>query len=465
LNDDYQQFELDEEAKKRMRIVQNLVKGDESFSSMQRYLDDITLHVTKVYQRDDMLFGMLLVFHSALSFFFNNEYVHRGYAELIVVGDSGQAKTHMFNKVADFIGVGDMVSGLSSSRTGISYSLIQDSNGWTIKWGLLPLNTRKLLAIDEAGVIDKQDLRQMSMARSEGFLKVDRIANGEAECRTRTIFLTNCKGDKILDEWMYGCESLKELFDAPDIRRFDFALFLSASDVDKTLVNRLNELKQSSDQIVTAEIIRTSVFWAWTRKPEQIVIGDAVTKVILESSNLLAEKYGAATNVPLANPSDLRMKITRLSVAYAALRCSTDETFENVVVTEGCVKTIVSFLDRIYSHQNCSLDKYAEVQKHLNILTDEEYEEIKRGIIEQITNEEQKDRSSTMEILKTFMIHNKIKGVDLAEQIDVERDYLTQKIRFFRKYNLIDSDNHGYFKKPKFVKFLRRILEDQDFQW
>ena len=133
LNDDYQQFELDDDAKKRMQIVQDLVNDpasfpfNESFSSMKQYLDDITLHVTKVYQRDDMLFGMLLIYHSVLSFNFNNEYVHRGYCELIVVGDSGQAKTHMFNKLADFIGVGDMVSGLSSSRTGISYSLIQDS--------------------------------------------------------------------------------------------------------------------------------------------------------------------------------------------------------------------------------------------------------------------------------------------------------------------------------------------------
>lgn len=472
LNDDYQQFELDDDAKKRMKTVRDLVNDptsfpfNESFASMKRYLNDVTLKVTKVYQRDDMLFGMLLIYHSVLSFNFNNEYVHRGYCELIVVGDSGQAKTHMFNKLADFIGVGDMVSGLSSSRTGISYSLIQDSSsGWTIKWGLLPLNTRKLLAIDEAGTIDKQDLRQMSMARSEGYLKVDRIANGEAECRTRTIFLTNPRGDKILDEWMYGCESLKELFEAPDIRRFDFALFLSASDVDRALVNRLNELKQTSEQLVTADVLRTSVFWAWTRKPEQVIIDAAVTQTILDASNKLADKFGMATNVPIANPSDLRLKIARLSVAYAALRCSTDETLENVVVTEGCVQTIVEFLDRIYSHQNCSLDKYAEVQKHLNLLTEEEYFQIKQGILEQIKNEGMKDRSSTLELLKTFMIHNRIKGIDLAEQIDVEREYLTEKIRFFRRFNLLDSDNHGYFKKPKFVKFLRRVLEDKDFEW
>jgi len=195
------------------------------------------------------------------------------------------------------------------------------------------------------------------------------------------------------------------------------------------------------------------------------VIDEAVTRLILEESNLLAEKYGAATNVPIANPSDLRIKIARLSVAYSALRCSTDEKFETVIVTEGCVRTVVAFLDRIYSHQNCSLDKYAEVQKHLNILTDEEYAEIKQGILDQIKNEDNKSRSSTLELLKAFMVHNRIKGVDLAEQIDVERDYLTEKIRFFRRFNLLDSDNHGYFKKPKFVKFLRRILEDKDFEW
>jgi hypothetical protein len=159
------------------------------------------------------------------------------------------------------------------------------------------------------------------------------------------------------------------------------------------------------------------------------------------------------------------MKIARLSVAYAALRCSTDETFEKVIVTEGCVHTVVEFLDRIYSNPNCSLDKYAEVQKQLNLLTDEEYNAIKADVIQQMVNEKEKERQTTRELLSAFMIHSRIKGVDLAEQIDVSRDYLSEKIRFFRKYNLIDSDNRGYFKKPKFVKFLRRILDDPEFQW
>ena len=471
LNDDFQEFQLTEKAKEEMRVVQKMVTNElsfpypESFDSLSEYFKDITLNVTKVFERDPVLFGMLLVYHSCLSLYFNKEYIHRGYLELVVVGDSGQAKTHMFNKLADFVGVGDLVSGLSSSRTGISYSLVQDTNGWSIKWGLLPLNSRKLLGIDEAGVIDKLDLRQMSQGRSEGVIKVDRIANGEAECRTRTIFLANPRDNRIIDEWMYGCESLRDLFEAPDIRRFDFAIFLSASDIKKDLINRLFEGIEKKEQKITCDVIRTSVFWAWTRKPHQIIIDSNVTQDILDASNHLADKYGAAINTPLCNSADLRLKIARLSTAYAALRCSTDETFENIVVTEGCVKTIVAFLEKIYSHQNCSLDKYADVQKQLNILSEEEYQEIKAKILAQIENEEEKERHTTKELIKTFMVHNRIKGVDLSEQIDVSKDYLSEKIRFLRRYNLLDSDNRGYFKKPKFVKFLRRVLEDSDFAW
>jgi hypothetical protein len=122
LNDDFQEFQISEKAKEHMKVVQKAVTNElsfpypESFDSLAEYFKDIGLNVTKVYERDPVLFGMLLVYHSCLSFYFNRN-VHQG-LELVVVG-TATSKDHVYRWLVCWSW--GSVSGLSSSRTGISY--------------------------------------------------------------------------------------------------------------------------------------------------------------------------------------------------------------------------------------------------------------------------------------------------------------------------------------------------------
>jgi DNA replicative helicase MCM subunit Mcm2 (Cdc46/Mcm family) len=114
--------------------------------------------VTKVNDLDDLLIAVLLTFCSALRFQFNGEFI-RGWLSTVIIGDSGTAKTQTYLSISDFIGVGDMFSALTGSRTGLAYAMVdQKDKGWNIKVGKFPKNSRRILCVDEAQQLPTEDI-------------------------------------------------------------------------------------------------------------------------------------------------------------------------------------------------------------------------------------------------------------------------------------------------------------------
>ncbi|GAH84814.1 unnamed protein product, partial [marine sediment metagenome] len=243
--------------------------------------------------------------------------------------DSGTAKTASVSRLADFVGIGDIVSGLSASRTGITYGLREHAQkGWMIKIGRYPANSRKIVCIDEIQYIKERDVRTLGKAMDEGFLTIDRIAEKTLESMTRLIALANPKEDKVMDELMFGCEGLRDLFDKPIIRRFDLAICLTAGDIKSKELN-LPNVEIISDK-VSKKMLQDLIFWAWTRPSKLIKISKKTTEKILDLSTSLTERFGDASDVPLVSPGDFSDKLARIATAYAALCVSTDNKFEKI---------------------------------------------------------------------------------------------------------------------------------------
>ena len=57
----------------------------------------------------------------------------RGKLELLVIGDSGQAKSEVFNRIQKFYRAGIGVSGEASKRTGLVYSLKEYNGSWIVE--------------------------------------------------------------------------------------------------------------------------------------------------------------------------------------------------------------------------------------------------------------------------------------------------------------------------------------------
>ena len=90
--------------------------------------------------------------------------------------------------------------------------------------GAWPLADKEMIWIDEDTGITKDDYGEMTLARSDGKLEVKRAVTAETPCRVRAIMSGNVPKGKRLADYSQGAESLKDIFNNEDIRRFDFAV-------------------------------------------------------------------------------------------------------------------------------------------------------------------------------------------------------------------------------------------------
>jgi DNA replicative helicase MCM subunit Mcm2 (Cdc46/Mcm family) len=119
--------------------------------------------------------------------------VKRGWGELLIIGDSGQAKTTIVERMMHHYRLGELHSGESSRRTGLVYNLQQNNKRWFLVWGAFPLNDGGLLTIDELSGLNEEDLAVMSDVRSSGIAKATGVITAETTSRTRAIYISKDK--------------------------------------------------------------------------------------------------------------------------------------------------------------------------------------------------------------------------------------------------------------------------------
>lgn len=197
---------------------------------------DLTYNVTQIVERDETLLAVLLTYHSVLRFSvpWASDPI-RGWVELKVVGDTATGKSELISKIQRYVGLGSRVNAESTSRTGLTYKMEQSgtSGAWYIVWGAWPLADKELIWIDEDTGIDKDAYGEMTLARSDGRLEVKRAVTAETPCRVRGIMSGNVPGGKRLSNYGQGVQSLRDIFNNEDIRRFDFAVFMKSGDVPR----------------------------------------------------------------------------------------------------------------------------------------------------------------------------------------------------------------------------------------
>ena len=448
--DDFESFRIEEHLAE-LKEFQKL--------SWMEILEDLSENLTRIFERDEILTAVLLSYFSPLQFRFNNELM-RGWILTAIIGDSGTGKTQTAARIAEFADVGDFFSGLTGTRTGLAYALVEHKQkGWQVKIGIYPRNDRKILMVDETQHLPDSDLRAISKAMDEGFLQIDRVKSKGYHSRTRLILICNPKKDKIMDEHTFGCQTMIDLFPPTIIRRLDFAVFANSSALDS--LSRINE-KAPRDRKgkISPEMLRSAIFWTWNLKPEQIIFTPEAEEECLKESEELGNTFGNTIDVPLVPKSDIRKKLARISAAFAAMLLSSNENFTQLIVKDEHVKKAVFFLNSIYLHNSCSLNTYSNIVRAGTELLD--YEEIKQSFLYR-KNITYTDSAKTFcRIIHLLYITENIPREDLAEQAGCSIPNVKNIIGILKQFNLLESTRLGYRKKPKFVKFLRRFLEDDD---
>ena len=454
--DGYADFRLTKKIKERFAVLQP--RGDNIEEMVKKITQDVTDNITNIYgeHRKDALLAILLTYHSIRNFSFDGEPLKRGWIETVLVGDTGQGKTQLFDRLSEATDLGEKISGSSATRTGIAYSFEQSGKSWFLKWGKYPLCDGKLLFLDEGQNLALEDWEKLSSGRSDGLIQVTGVRRGEHSSRTRLIVSANPRFGKIVDEEMFGITLLKGLFRPADARRFDLALILSGSDQNTDVINVPISERRPVKRSITGKLLHDSICWAWTREASQVKFTLEALCGVYEAATRLEKKYGDARDIPLIT-TDSRHTVARLSVAIAAFLHSTDKNHEKVIVKPEHVSFVENFVQRIYDHPNCGYDLYARIARTSSTLSDRDYFKF----LEDVEQDESVDLM--MDIISTLARSDAIQRRDLALSLTVSPDWVSKKIQILKKHRLIRVNRGrggGYQKTAKFNKIIKRMIKE-----
>lgn len=344
-------FEVTDEILDELAVFQ----VDEEQTPLDKCRDiaaDMAANVTRIYGRESLHVAYDLVWHSILDFQFMNKRMDKGWLECLVIGDTRTGKSEVAAGLTRHYNAGVLKSCEGATFAGIVGGAQQFGNKkhWTVTWGVIPLNDRRLVILDEmSGLIDRDVIENMSSIRSSGKAQLTKIASEETSARTRLIWISNPPdGNRLAETPGSAMTAMSKLVKNPeDIARFDFALAASGADVDSSIINSVSHERVS--HTYTKSACEKLVLWAWSRKSEDVRWAKGVEAYVVQQAEEFGNRY--VPEPPLVQVENVRMKLARLAVALAARTFSTDATGTKVIVKRAHVDSAIEFLDMIYAQE------------------------------------------------------------------------------------------------------------------
>ena len=407
-------------------------------------------NVTKIYGRFDLHLAVDLVFKSVLSFRFDNEFVHKGWIDAMIIGDTRCGKGYVAEKLMTYFGLGEVISGENCSFAGLVGGLQQYNGHWVVTWGKIPLNDGGMVVVDEASEIPVHDWTKLSRIRSEGVAEITKIQTQVTNARTRLMFLSN-PPMKMISNYTYGISSATDVVKAPeDVARFDYVLVVAHNEVSIRDINRHREVIQN---FFEHELEQELILWIWSRKTDEIVFSDEAIRLTYKSSVRLAKDY--SFSVPLIQGENIRIKIAKLAVCFAGRLYSSRQKGKLLYVDSIHVECACHFLNMIYmkaasgyyalSNANPSNSETAMakelvyVEKYLNAFT-----------------------RHRIDICKCLMMNNNIQVNDISEHVNLDKEIAREIVSTLLKHNCIFKKFNYYMKTPIFTNWLKNLVLNKD---
>lgn len=323
------------------------------------------------YNGNDLLIQAIdLSYHTALAFNFGSFKNVRGYLETLVVGESRMGKSSTATALQKTYGLGAFVSlaGNSATIAGLVGGSNKTATGFQTRAGVIPQNHKGLIILEELGKCAANILAELTDIRSSNEVRIARVSGTMSlPAWVRMITLTNTKHInnqiKPIASYPNGISIITELVPtAEDIARYDLMVVLG--DRGNSNINPLWEPEEPFSE----EAYRTRIRWIWSRTPEQIIFSDATKRKIIEEANALNKEFDCHIKI---FGTEAWKKICRLSIAIAGYCVSTDDTYENIVVSTTHVTAAVNFLRQIYDNQVFKLKEYVQHEKLFSTTDDE----------------------------------------------------------------------------------------------
>ena len=338
-------------------------------------IERMNLDVFNLWGREDMLKSIYLAFHSLRKIPFQKRIIN-GWMDILIIGDSGQGKSHAIECFMKHYKAGFEAAAESLTRAGLLWGIDVKGNGPpSLIWGAIPRYSGRIVIIDEAASIVKEDgaFAAITEARSKGVVNVNAIVSGSAVAETRLITMTNPSDKLKMNTFLHPVEAIPQLIPAyQDIRRFTLAVGVMSNEIKDEDIHRDTYDIPDMDSEFTSERCSNLLYWAWSLKPEDIIFTHDVQKVVLDLSLLMCKTY--SSEIPLVEPADQRHKLARVSAAFAAGTFSSPDGVK-CEITEACVIAAHDFLNDIYRSKALDYEEYSLANAKL-IIAPEQMKEL-----------------------------------------------------------------------------------------
>ena len=398
-------------------------------------------NVTHIYDRWDLHLAIDLVFHSPLSFIFDGESFHKGWADVAVIGDTRVGKGFVAEGLQRYFGVGETVSGDNASLAGLIGGL--DKNR-TVQWGKFPQNDGGLLILDETSKLSRYTLSHLTRIRSEGIAEIHKIRSYTAPARVRTLFILNPGNGKNISQYSYGIQSILSVFKDPaTVSRFDYVLVVSKDEADSDMMNKA---RVSVPERFSQHLEQQLIYWTWSRKITEIGFSDKAVERIYMLALDLADKY--SFDVPLIQAENIRYKLAKISACFAARVYSSKYSGKHLFIDAVHVECAWVFLNMIYKKRASSYYALSQIKKKLS--TDNE----KYGIaaIEKYFTSFYNKR---LMLLQVLLSNQNITMTDIADQVGLAKDISLEIVSRLVKNRLIERSGFSYVKTDRFAEWIR----------
>lgn len=443
------QEQLPDDVYEKLKVFQTT---GNPLDKMAEIWEDFESNVTHLVGRRLLGMAVDLVYHSALSFFFDGptDFVLRGWAELLVYGDTDTGKTHMAKMISAHYQLGTLVSCETTTRTGLTYSIQESGNRWIVIAGMLPLNDRGLVWLDEFRSLPNEDRKEMTQMRVDGLIRISRVRQAILPARVRLIFMSGPK--RAMSEYDYGIEAITEIFEErEDIRRLDMVVIMGTQDVPVGVFR--SRRFDSKEHIYTTELCNMLIRWVWSLRPEQIKFTEDAIGEVFNQVTYLTNRF--TETVPVLKIEDLRYKIARIAIAIAARTFNSLDGGKTLLVETRHIESASFMLNTMYSTPVCGLAEKSSSER-------------RRRDLENVNKDEARDALKALlgRELHTFcdiMLENKVFGRgDIQDMMGWSSDRTREifgelvGLRLFKRL----PRYKGFVKTQPLIDILRTLERD-----